>query len=189
MNYNDEVLGREIIKEHSKLVSRISIILGKKVGMHDIESTRLGEAAKLHDVGKIFISDTILLKTGRLTEKEYTIIKKHTELGFSLLVEHIRIMLMAAIISLQHHEKIDGTGYEGITSIHALAKIVAVADVFDAMISARSYKEPYPPSDVIKYMCDNSGKHFEAVLIDTLLSCLDEILALYNIANPQKSVN
>lgn len=179
MNYYDEILRQETAFEHGKLVSRISMILGEKTGMSDIEVARLGEAAKLHDVGKNFIPGEILLKPGELTEHEFVIVKKHTEIGFAHLVENIRIMFMAAIISLQHHEKADGTGYEKVTNIHAMAKLVAISDVFDALLAQRSYKRPWPPSEVIEYMRDNSGKHFEADYIEVLMNCLDEILVLY----------
>jgi len=137
-------------------------------------------AAVLHDVGKKFVPKSILLKPSKLTDYEYKIIQSHAFAGTDHILRTIRTLFAAYIITLQHHERPDGKGYAQVTNIHKYAKIVAVADVFDALLAKRSYKKSWPPEEAVLYMCENSKKQFEAEYVTALLESVDEILALYD---------
>jgi putative two-component system response regulator len=164
---------------HEQMVSEIAGRLALCVWGDREKADIVCEAARLHDVGKNFIPSAILLKPSKLSEQEFEIVKKHTENGFGYLANQIKTLLYAAIIALQHHEREDGTGYDGLTHIHATAKLVAVADVFDALISARSYKKSWSAEKVVKYLEEGRGNQFAAVYVDALLQSLDDILRLY----------
>ncbi|MCL2816332.1 MAG: HD domain-containing protein [Oscillospiraceae bacterium] len=176
--YNDIFL-QEIKHEHSRLVSRISGLLAKKANLTNDEAMLIESSAVLHDIGKNFVPKSILLKPEKLTEHEYKVIQGHVIAGTDCILRTIRTLIAAYIISLQHHERPDGTGYANVTNIHTYAKIVAVADVFDALLAKRPYKKAWSPEKVISYMCDNSHKQFEAEYITALLESIDEILGLY----------
>ena len=136
----------------------------------------------MHDIGKIATPDAILLKPGELTPPEWEIMKKHPALGHSILDGSQRpVIAAAATIAHQHHEKYDGTGYpQGLKGdqIHIYARIIAVADVFDALSHARCYKHAWPLEDVVAYLKDARGSHLDATLVDLLLQNLDAALAI-----------
>lgn len=144
-------------------------------------------ATQLHDLGKVFISDTILNKPGRLTPEEFEIMKTHVTKG----VEAIRQMKkhgedqpflnFAEIVAGTHHEKWDGSGYPaGLKGdgIPLLGRMMAVADVYDALISARSYKEPFTPEQSAKIIIDGAGVHFDPVFVDIFKKVRDEFEAV-----------
>jgi len=142
----------------------------------------LYRSSPLHDVGKVAIKDAILLKPGPLTPDEFEEMKRHSTLGADILDEAIGqspyggFLEMAAVIARYHHERFDGTGYpEGLsgTDIPLAARIVAVADVFDALISVRPYKPAYPPPDAVMMIEIESGRHFDPVIVDAFLACVD----------------
>jgi len=141
----------------------------------------------MHDVGKIGISDAILLKPGKLTDKEYKDMKVHAEVGAKLLSETSSNYLNAAKnIALTHHEKWDGTGYpNGLRGeeIPLFGRICAVADVFDALSCERPYKKPWKIEDVILFLKKNSGKHFEPKILNLFLDSMDEVLQIKNLYN------
>ena len=136
----------------------------------------------MHDIGKIGISDAILKKPEALTEKEYRIMKRHTEFGYDILKSSKRkILQAAAIIAYQHHERWDGTGYPvGLKGeeIHIFARIVGLIDVFDALSHKRVYKEPWEIKRVLELIKRERGKHFDPKLVDIFFENLDEILAI-----------
>ncbi len=170
--------------QHVKRVSEVTYILAKKYGLGDDEAETLKYASYLHDIGKIGVKDYILHKKEKLTKKEFEEIKKHPKLGAAML-EGVKLPLfeIAKIVSLQHHEKWDGSGYpngyKG-EEIHIYARIVAIADVFDALLSKRSYKEDWGWGDVLVFFREMRGKHFDPQLIDILFDNIGEFLALYN---------
>lgn len=154
-------------------------------------------AAMLHDVGKVAISDTILKKPSKLDYNEYEIMKKHTIYGARLFNGDSEWDNMAADVALSHHEKWDGTGYPGVIDniyddnykvirgkkgeeISIYGRIVALADVYDALISKRVYKEPWSTGDVINYIKQQSGKHFDPEVVEAFLSIYDIIDAIRN---------
>jgi len=154
-------------------------------------------ATMLHDVGKVAISDIILKKKGKLSEKEYEEMKFHTVYGARLFENSDSEWDdMAKDISLNHHEKWDGSGYPGMIDdlntsdiklgkgkkgeqIPIFARIVALADVFDALISQRWYKEPWPQEKVLDYIKSESGKHFDPLVVNSFFQTKDRIISIW----------
>jgi putative two-component system response regulator len=134
----------------------------------------------MHDIGKIGIPDAIMLKPGKLTKEEFDVMKTHPEIGAEILGESDSDLLdLAKTVSLTHHEKWDGSGYpNGLAGedIPIAGRIVAVADVFDALTSRRPYKEPWSVEETLKYMEQQKGIHFDPALIEAMQRCLDKIL-------------
>ncbi len=169
--------------QHVRRVAEITYLLAKHYGMEDKEAETLKYASYLHDIGKIGIKDYILHKKEKLTKKEFEEIKKHPTLGAAML-EGVKLPLfeVAKIVSKEHHEKWDGSGYpQGLKGeeIHIYARIVAIADVFDALSSKRSYKEEWDMNEMLEFFKEQSGKHFDPHLIDILFKHINEFLALY----------
>lgn len=144
------------------------------------------KAAPLHDIGKIMVSDTILLKPGKLTEEEFEKIKLHACEGGRIVRDVIGgigdedYINIASEVAAYHHEKWDGTGYnEGLSGedIPLCARIMAVADVFDALVSKRCYKEKFPVDEAFKIIKDSAGTHFDPALVDIFLSIRPEVEA------------
>ncbi len=159
---------------HVKRVSLFMKLLAENYSIPESEWDILRISSVLHDIGKIGIPDSILTKPGRLTSDEFEVIKTHTTIGFEILStnEH-PIFEKAADIAYYHHEKFDGTGYPiGLsgTSIPLYARMMAIIDVFDALVSKRCYKEALPVNDVFKIMRLESGKHFDPILLDIFLN-------------------
>ncbi len=169
--------------QHVKRVAEITYLLAKHYGFDEKKAETLKYASYLHDIGKIGVKDFILHKDGKLTKKEFEEIKKHPKLG-SAMLKGVKLPLfeVAQIVSEQHHEKWDGSGYpygyKG-EKIHIYARIVAIADVFDALSSKRSYKEGWSMNETLKFFKEESGKHFDPHLIDILFDHIDDFLALY----------
>lgn len=183
-----ETLGETVekrSKEASKHVTRVATIsyeLALKLGMDEDEAVLIRNASPMHDVGKIGIRDSILLKPGILNEEEFEIMKTHAAIGKDILGNSNRKVLKAAsIIAYEHHEKYDGSGYPNALvgeDIHIYGRITAVADVFDALLNKRCYKEPWDITEVVKYFQDERGKHFDPKLVDILLDNLDEFKSI-----------
>ena len=136
----------------------------------------------MHDVGKLAIPDAILNKPGRLTAEEWEVMKTHAEVGADMLDCSDRpLMKAAAIVAREHHEKWNGSGYpNGLKGeeIHLFGRITAVADVFDALSVRRVYKEAWPLSQVINYLREESGKHFDPNLVELLIDNIDEFMEI-----------
>jgi len=136
----------------------------------------------MHDVGKIAIPDHILLKPGRLDDAELVIMRTHAEKGYEILRESkSRLLDLAAAIALAHHEKFDGSGYpQGLAgeAIPLHGRIVAVADVFDALTSERPYKTAWPLDRALSFLREQSGQHFDPACVEAFMSRLDDILAI-----------
>jgi len=163
--------------DHLKRVSNISVMIADVIGMskHDIEQIR--HASAMHDVGKLGIPDSILMKPGKLTEDEFNVIKTHSNLGAKILDRpSSEEMHSARIIAKSHHEKWDGSGYPDNLAgedIPLYGRIVTVADVIDALLSKRPYKEPFSFDRTIKIVGHEKGKHFDPELTDVVLENLD----------------
>ena len=175
--YKDEDTGA-----HIQRVSLYSAAIARKMGLSDREVENILYAAPMHDVGKIGIPDRILLKTGKLDAEEWEIMKQHPLIGAELLrgsdVEFIRL---AEIIALTHHEKWDGSGYpKGLqgTEIPIAGRIVAIADVYDALTSHRPYKSSYRTEQALDAIKASSGTHFDPDVVDAFFAIKDEILAI-----------
>jgi putative two-component system response regulator len=168
---------------HLKRMSFYSVILGTAIGMPEEKLKMLSLASTMHDVGKIGIPDSILLKLGKLTVEEFEIMKTHPKIGEQLLSglesDHVQ---MAASIAISHHEKFDGSGYlNGLAgeAIPLEGRIVAIADVFDALTSARPYKEAWPIDKAVQHIKDGSGKHFDPQLVSHFVSSLPLLLKIH----------
>lgn len=175
--YRDNETGLHIIR-----MSRYSQLLGQLTGMDESETELLLHASPMHDIGKIGIPDRILLKPGKLDAEEWAIMQTHARIGADLLDGHPAPLLqMARDIALTHHEKWDGSGYpdgrQG-EAIPLVGRIVAVADVFDALTSARPYKPAWPLDRALAYLSEQRGRHFDPRLVDLFLGNLDAFLAI-----------
>lgn len=160
---------------HIKRMSHYSAKLAELAGLGDEDVELILYAAPLHDIGKVGIPDSILLKPGRFTPEEFEIMKMHAELGAQMLEggEQYPVIEMGRIIALHHHEKYDGTGYpKGLQGeeIHVFGRIVAIADVFDALTSKRVYKDAMPVEKALSIMEEGRGTHFDPELIDLFLN-------------------
>jgi response regulator RpfG family c-di-GMP phosphodiesterase len=133
----------------------------------------------MHDIGKIGIPDSILLKPGRLDPAELSVMQQHTVIGSGMLSgSEIPLLKMGSEIALCHHEKWDGSGYpQGLAgeAIPVAARIVAIVDVYDAMIHRRVYKDPIPEQSVLETMKNAAGRHFDPALFDVFMSILPTI--------------
>lgn len=167
---------------HVVRMAEFSYVLGKAYGLSETDAQLLKKASPMHDLGKIGIPDAVLLKAGKLEGDEWEVMKSHARLGAEMLAGSTRPLLhTAAIIAEQHHERFDGTGYpKGLSGkdIHVYARIVAIADVFDALIHKRCYKEPWPLEKVLSLMEEEKGKHFDPELVDLFFANLDQVNAI-----------
>jgi hypothetical protein len=161
---------------HIERIGRFSTLLAEQVGMEPDFCATLSHAAPLHDVGKVAIPDAILLKPGKLTAEERTIVETHAEEGHRLLRgSSSSILDLAATIALSHHEKWDGSGYpRGVVgeAIPMEGRIVAVADVFDALTSDRVYRKAFTVEEAVEIMLEQRGLHFDPVLLDAFMEVL-----------------
>jgi len=161
---------------HIERIGRFSTLLAEHVGMDQDFCATLTHAAPLHDVGKVAIPDAILLKPGELTAEERAIVETHAEEGHRLLRgSSSSILDLAATIALSHHEKWDGTGYpRGVKgeAIPIEGRIVAVADVFDALTSDRVYRRAFTVEEAVEMMFEQRGRHFDPVLLDAFMEVL-----------------
>lgn len=154
--------------EHCLSVSIFSIILGIELGLKNEHLKYLAIGSLLHDIGKTLTPSKILNKNGKLTTQEFKIMKKHTLDGYEYLKASNKIPSPARIIALQHHEKIDGSGYpKGLKKeqIYFLAKIVSICDVYDALTSDRPYRSAMTPNDALEFLYANCSNHFDINLV------------------------
>ncbi len=163
---------------HIRRVAEVSMIIAQKMNFSEHDINMIQFTAPMHDIGKIGTPETILKKPGKLTDKEYEIIKEHSELGYDFFSHSGREMMkVAAIIAHQHHEKWNGEGYPlGLQgeNIHIFGRIVAVADVVDALVNKRCYKEPWEMDQVVQFLKEERGGHFDPDVVDAFLESLDE---------------
>ena len=171
---------------HIKRMSHYSRLLASLYGLNEQECELVLYAAPLHDIGKVGIPDEILLKAGRFEPHEFEIMKQHSIIGAQMLegADEFPILKAGHTIALEHHEKWDGTGYpsgKSGTDIHLYARIVSVADVFDALNSRRCYKEAMPLDEVLSIMKKDSGTHFDPDLINLFFENLEKFLEIKNL--------
>lgn len=175
------VVGETRSKEtayHVKRVAEFAYLLAKLYGLSEEESLIVRDAAPLHDIGKLGITDNILHKPGKLDNAEKINMMTHSELGYHMLKDSERELLQAgAVVAYEHHEKYDGTGYprklKG-EEIHIYGRIVSLADVFDALSSDRIYKKAWPLEEVVTYIKEERGRHFDPNLVDLFLENFDD---------------
>lgn len=154
--------------------------LARGCGWNEEQCTHLELAAPMHDTGKIGIPEAILRKPGPLDAEEWVVMRTHSQIGHDILCKsQAPVFQLAAVISLRHHEKWDGSGYPGGlsgTSIPESARIIALADVFDALSTKRPYKDPWPIKRVVAQIQDGSGAHFDPGVVDVFSGVLPELL-------------
>lgn len=193
--YRDQETGNHVLR-----VGRYSAVMAHQLGFERSQAELIGQAAILHDAGKIGISDTILLKPGKLTPDEVEAIKRHCEYGMNILLGNPTradqkfegsagphgscespILKIAARIAISHHEKWDGTGYpRGLSgeSIPIEGRITAVADVFDALSNERPYKEPVPLDECFEMLEEGRSTHFDPRVLDAFFTRTDDIVRI-----------
>ena len=154
--------------DHSQTVTEMSLRIARKMGMEEEQLAHVRRGALLHDIGKMAIPDSILLKKKKLTEKEWKVIKEHPDHAFRLLSE-IEYLQPAIAIPYCHHEKWDGSGYpRGLKGkqIPLAARIFAVVDVWDALTSDRPYRAAWDSEDALKYIRQQGGSHFDPQVVE-----------------------
>ena len=175
--YRDDMTGFHIIR-----MSRYSQLLGLAAGMSEVEAEMLLNASPMHDIGKIGIPDSVLLKPGKLDPEEWKIMQTHVDIGVEILSgSDSALMDMASEVAQNHHEKWDGSGYPRALSgedIPLTGRVVALADVFDALTTERPYKNAWPIDETIEFLKEQSGKHFEPRLVELFIDILPNILAI-----------
>lgn len=177
--YRDKETGTHIVR-----ISYYCQLLATAYGLSQNEVDLILNTAPMHDIGKIGIPDGILLKPGSLNEEEWKIMKTHCAIGAQIIGKHPSDLLQAAgVIALTHHEKWNGSGYPRCLcglDIPLYGRIVAIADVFDAITSKRPYKEACSVEKAIDFIKSEKGRHFEASLVDTFLDVLPDIIRVKN---------
>ena len=177
---------------HVKRVALYTDIICKGLGMSDEESWKVSQASKMHDVGKIIVPLKILEKPGKLTTEEFEIVKKHTDYGKKMLENSPgELMQLGAVIAYQHHERWDGTGYHGMKGeeIHPAARCVALADVFDALVSRRPYKEAWSLEKVKEEIAAQRGRQFAPDVVDVFLREFDKFKKICESVKPDDTEN
>jgi PAS domain S-box-containing protein len=160
---------------HTQRVTEMTIRLARNLGCTDEEMLHIRRGALLHDMGKMGIPDEILQKPGPLTEEEWEVMRRHPQYAYQML-SPISYLNQALIIPYYHHERWDGSGYpHGLKGeeIPLFARLFAVVDVWDALSSDRPYRKRMPPKDVIEYLQQESGKLFDAYIVEKFLSMID----------------
>ena len=175
--YKDNETGLHVIR-----MSHFSKLLALAAGHSPAWAEDLLNAAPMHDVGKIGIPDAVLRKPGPLDAAEWDTMRRHPEIGAEIIGEHPSgVLQLAREIALAHHEKWDGSGYPRYLAGEAIplsARIVAIADVFDALTTRRPYKEPWPVQDALDHIAAQAGKHFDPALVALFAPLLPQLLEI-----------
>jgi putative two-component system response regulator len=165
---------------HLARIAHASRLVARRLGLSEEEQDLVFRAAPMHDVGKVGIADSILLKPGKLTEEEFQVMKTHTTIGHAILRDSpSRLLQVASEIARFHHEKFDGSGYpDGLAGedIPIQGRIVAVVDVFDALTSVRPYKKAWPVEQAAAYIREQANGHFDPWVVEAFFAGLDEIV-------------
>jgi len=176
--YRDSDTGNHVVR-----MAKYARIIAEELGLSQMECEDIEYAAPMHDIGKIGIPDTVLKKPGRFNDDEWAQMRQHTVIGNKILSSsQSRFIQLGAVIALNHHEKFDGTGYpNGLVGrdIPLTARIVAVADVFDALMSPRPYKRPWQLQMALLYIKEQAGSHFDPQCVDAFFGRLDQIKQVY----------
>lgn len=179
IEYRDSGTGLHLLR-----MSHYAEVLAEALGMSEDDVSTLTSAAPLHDIGKIGIPDAVLLKRASLSDDEFGVMRRHPLIGYDILRDsQSRFVQMGALIALRHHERWDGSGYpDGLKGedIPLPARIVAVADVFDALTSERPYKRAWTPDEAFDYMKAHRGTLFDPSVVDALFANQARILEILN---------
>lgn len=178
ISLNDIGTADEYTYTHSVSTTVYALMLGQRLGYSKEMMKRLATGTILHDIGKVYIDHDIMFKEGKLTDKEYEYVKKHTLLGYNALKSCESLSELSRIISLTHHERIDGTGYpRGLkeNELHQFSKIVAIADVYDALTSTRCYRPKWSNKQAMEMLMSSCGTKFDTNLVSKFL----QLIAVY----------
>ncbi len=162
--------------QHTQRVGQMSALLATTLGLPESHVSLIRRAAELHDVGKIGVPDTILMKMGKLTPDEFDIVKTHTTIGARILSGgKFPLLRLAEEIAFSHHERWDGSGYAGLrgTDIALAGRIVTVADVFDALTQQRPYKPAWPVAEAIAEIDRQRGRQFDPAVVDAFMRVIE----------------
>ena len=175
--YRDQETGNHIVR-----MAKYARLIAEELKLTAMECDEIEAAAPMHDIGKIGIPDQVLLKPGRHTDEEQAIMRRHPLIGHEILADSpSRYLQMGAVIALGHHEKFDGSGYpQGLAGedIPQPARIVAVADVFDALMSPRPYKRAWTFQEALDYLRAESGRHFDPACVGAFERRIDSVAAI-----------
>lgn len=175
--FRDNETGNHVIR-----MSYYARLIAQAIGLGPEATELLFNTASMHDIGKIGIPDAVLLKPGPLSKAEWAVMRQHPEIGAEIIGEHDDELLQTArTIALTHHERFDGSGYpRGLIGedIPLFGRIVAIADVFDALMTARPYKPAMPIDETLQVMGRNTGLHFDPALMEVLPSVLPDMLRI-----------
>jgi len=164
-------------------VAHYSKLLAKELGQNEKFQEIIFYAAPFHDIGKVGIPDSILLKEGKLNEGEFMLMKQHANMGYEILKTSKSEYLKAgAVIAFSHHEKFNGQGYpSGLkgTTIPLMGRIVAIADVFDALTSLRPYKQPWSLEKAFEFLVSEKGENFDPDIVECFLNQREKVCAIY----------
>src|SRR5207302_269638 len=168
-----------MVTVHDHRMSRYSRLIAGALGLEHDEAETIELSAPLHDIGKIGIPDHILLKQAKLDDAEWQVMRRHPVIGHEILKGSAsKYVRMGALIALGHHEKYEGSGYpNGLVGDHIplCARIVAVADVYDALTSVRPYKTAWPEERAFEYITSQAGRHFDPRMVDAFLGMKSEV--------------
>jgi two-component system, response regulator RpfG len=178
--YRDEVTGNHVVR-----MAKYSREIGEALSLSDKECDEIEYAAPMHDIGKIGIKDEILLKPGQFEDHEWAIMQEHTRIGHAILSNsQSRYIQTGSIIALNHHERFDGSGYpNGLSGkdIPLVARIVAVADVYDALVSPRPYKSAWSTEDAQDYLHKHAGSQFDPICVEAFFERLENINNIHKV--------
>ena len=171
--------------DHILRIAQYSRLIAENIGLDRAQCEVIEQASPMHDVGKIGIPDHILLKRGHLTEEELSVMKTHTTIGYEILKNSpSEYLQVGAKIALEHHEHFNGHGYphgKRGEEISIEARIVAIADVFDALTSIRPYKRAWSFEEALTFILNEKGKQFDPVCVDTFTGQIDRVREIYHI--------
>jgi putative two-component system response regulator len=175
--FKDDNTGLHVIR-----MSHYARVLGIAAGMSEAMADMMLDAAPMHDIGKIGIPDSILQKAGPLDDSEWVVMQGHTKMGVDIIGEDdSELLQMAKVVAISHHEHWDGGGYPNRLAgedIPMVGRIVAIADVFDALTSVRPYKESWAVEDALAYLQEKSGTQFDPKLVPLFVENIDKVLAI-----------
>src|SRR5208283_3888580 len=177
---------------HIRRIGLYASVIAKDIGWNQGSVSDIRLAAAMHDVGKIGIPDSILLKPGKLTPEEFEVMKKHTTIGARILHgSNFEVVKVAREIALSHHERWDASGYPhglGGEAIPESARIVAVVDVYDSLVSDRVYRPAFPENEALAMIKEEKGRHFDPKILECFFDSLSEIRRIREVWNEQEFV-
>lgn len=186
--YRDEGTGNHVLR-----MACYSRLIAEAVGMSDEECDVVEKAAPMHDIGKIGIPDSVLRSPNKLTGTDWELMKSHVRIGYEILRDSPSTYLKTgAIVALRHHERFNGEGYpDGLKEeeIPLIARIVAVADVYDALVTERPYKRAWSMQDAVKYLTSQKGQHFDPRCVDAFIGQLDQVAQIQEQYRDQACMN